>query len=104
MNKTAKIIRDFSNWRQAKITIDEIAKKYNTPKKYVYAVFNKETIKMNYGEEKHPTGGLYLHQEFSIQEVLKSLESCTEIMQLIPKVNELPNGKVRVIYQSKMNL
>lgn len=103
MNKTASIRKYFQNWRFANISIDELVKKHETSKKYIYEVFRKEKIHDKYGEEKDSSGGIYLNHEFSIREVIESLESGRETIQITPKVKELPNGKVQMIIQSKMN-
>lgn len=103
MYKTQNIKNNYGRFITGKTSAKMIARKFRCSENHVNKVWCHHEEQMKIESTENNTGGIISIGAASINEVLSSLEQSV-IVEVIPKVEELPNGKIQLTYQSIMNL
>lgn len=112
MNKKEKILKHYDAWTKGETTPKRIANKVGTTREYVMQVMNRKELKEELANREpifYPDfkeedeiiepdyGAVYVEPDI-VPDIIEYKE-----ITLFPKVNQLDDGRIELIYESKMN-
>lgn len=112
MNKKEQILKHYEAWKKMGTTPKRIANIVGTTRDYVMQVFNNKELKEELAnrepvfypdlkEENEIIEPDYIEPVYAEPDIVPDVEY--KEITLFPKVNKLADGRIELIYESKMN-